>query len=239
MRERDTRKPAERLRYAIECMPLETKRAMLDGIRANPIIVGAYVDGDGGVCPMLAAHRNGGRTNFATLRARLGPLHRRARPRAPAPPSARCARSRRCSRRPSATTPGSGGRSATPLPSTTRSSSGAQSARSPPSTSGGGPPRTGERHRGASYAGATAGPGCACSAATTTTRPRSSASTSSSARCPRRRPPRTRTPNARSRSAVHSRRRPMWALAPVRSVSRASQHAPLRRRSHLPTVANP
>ncbi len=67
MRERDTRKPAERLRYAIECMPLETKRAMLEGVRANPIIVGAYVDGDGGICPMLAAHRNGGRTNFATF----------------------------------------------------------------------------------------------------------------------------------------------------------------------------
>ena len=31
------------------------------------IIVGAYTDGDGGVCPMLAAHRNGGRTNFGTF----------------------------------------------------------------------------------------------------------------------------------------------------------------------------
>ena len=31
------------------------------------MIVGAYVDKRGGVCPMLAAHRNGGRTNFGTF----------------------------------------------------------------------------------------------------------------------------------------------------------------------------
>jgi hypothetical protein len=37
---------------------------MLAGIRDNEIVVGAYVTRDGGVCPMLAAHRNGGRTDF-------------------------------------------------------------------------------------------------------------------------------------------------------------------------------
>jgi hypothetical protein len=37
---------------------------MLDGIAANTIIVGAYTDRRGGVCPMLAAHRHGGRTNL-------------------------------------------------------------------------------------------------------------------------------------------------------------------------------
>jgi hypothetical protein len=37
---------------------------MLDGIRANPIVVGAYTDGRGGVCPMLAAHRHGGRVTY-------------------------------------------------------------------------------------------------------------------------------------------------------------------------------
>ena len=35
---------------------------------------------DGGVCPMLAAHRNGGRTELRQLRPRLGPLHRRQAP---------------------------------------------------------------------------------------------------------------------------------------------------------------
>jgi hypothetical protein len=34
---------------------------------SNPIIVGAYTDRDGGVCPMLAAHRNGGRTSLASF----------------------------------------------------------------------------------------------------------------------------------------------------------------------------
>ena len=45
-------------------MPVETRGAMLDAIGRNPIIVGAYA-ADGGVCPMLAAHRNGGRTDYA------------------------------------------------------------------------------------------------------------------------------------------------------------------------------
>ena len=41
---------------------------MLRGIEANPIIVGAYVDrASGGICPMLAAHRNGGRTSLASF----------------------------------------------------------------------------------------------------------------------------------------------------------------------------
>jgi hypothetical protein len=48
-------------------MPLATRRAMLQGIEANRIIVGAYVDRQGGVCPMLAAHRNGGRTSLASF----------------------------------------------------------------------------------------------------------------------------------------------------------------------------
>ena len=52
---------------AIEWLPIETKRAMLDAIEHNRIIVGAYTDRDGGVCPMLAAHRNGGRTSYASF----------------------------------------------------------------------------------------------------------------------------------------------------------------------------
>jgi hypothetical protein len=51
------------LRLAIDCLPSSTRVAMLEGIRSNDIIVGAYTDG-GGICPMLAAHRAGGRTSF-------------------------------------------------------------------------------------------------------------------------------------------------------------------------------
>src|SRR2546423_6587955 len=64
---RRTRKRAAELRQAIDCLPEHTRRAMLDGIDSNQIIVGAYTDKDGGVCPMLAAHRNGGRTSLASF----------------------------------------------------------------------------------------------------------------------------------------------------------------------------
>lgn len=64
---RTPRRPARDLRIAIDCLPLQTRKAMLSGIEANRIIVGAYVDGRGGVCPMLAAHRNGGRTSLASF----------------------------------------------------------------------------------------------------------------------------------------------------------------------------
>lgn len=56
---------------------------MLEGIRSSDIIVGAYTS-DGGVCPMLAAHRNGGRTSmisFANAWDRFALGGRRAGPR--------------------------------------------------------------------------------------------------------------------------------------------------------------
>lgn len=57
----------EHLRRVIDCLPPRTREAMLDGIRSNDIIVGAYSDRAGGVCPMLAAHRCGGRTSFVSF----------------------------------------------------------------------------------------------------------------------------------------------------------------------------
>ena len=57
----------EDLRRVIDCLPVRTREAMLEGIRSNEIIVGAYCDREGGICPMLAAHRNGGRTNFISF----------------------------------------------------------------------------------------------------------------------------------------------------------------------------
>ena len=64
---RRARDPITRLQTAIDCLPEPTRRAMLDGVRDNTIVVGAYTDGRGGVCPMLAAHRNGGRTSFLSF----------------------------------------------------------------------------------------------------------------------------------------------------------------------------
>ena len=59
--------PIDDLRFAIDCLPLRTRDAMLAGIRDSDIIVGAYSDRAGGVCPMLAAHRHGGRTSFVSF----------------------------------------------------------------------------------------------------------------------------------------------------------------------------
>src|SRR5919199_3750700 len=77
-------RPARDLRTAIDCLPLKTRKAMLAGIEANRIIVGAYTDRKGGVCPMLAAHRNGGRTSLASFAHAwdryTGVRGRRARP---------------------------------------------------------------------------------------------------------------------------------------------------------------
>ena len=58
----------QRLRTAVDAMPRNSREAMLRGIEENTIIVGAYTDrGSGGICPMLAAHRNGGRTDLASF----------------------------------------------------------------------------------------------------------------------------------------------------------------------------
>src|SRR5437764_14363292 len=74
----------EDLSRSIDCLPTRTKRAMLQGIDTNPIIVGAYSTRDG-ICPMLAAHRAGGRTDLIAFarawdRVALGG-RRRAKPR--------------------------------------------------------------------------------------------------------------------------------------------------------------
>jgi hypothetical protein len=65
---RTLRRPAQELRSAIDCLPERTRIAMLEGIdEENRIIVGGYTAPGGGVCPMLAAHRRGGRTSFASF----------------------------------------------------------------------------------------------------------------------------------------------------------------------------
>jgi len=65
---RPSSSPIERLRLAIDCLPLATREAMLAGVMTSErVIAGAYTDGEGGVCPMLAAHRAGGRTDFLSF----------------------------------------------------------------------------------------------------------------------------------------------------------------------------
>ena len=84
---RSGRDPITDLRRAIDALPVTTREAMLEGIRSNPIVVGAYTDDRGGICPMLAAHRNGGRTTLlafarswdAFARVRAGRVRRATR----------------------------------------------------------------------------------------------------------------------------------------------------------------
>ena len=65
MLRRPHRREAQRLRRVVDSLPYDTRVAMLAGMRRyDRIIVGAYTDRTGGVCPMLAAHRCGGRTDF-------------------------------------------------------------------------------------------------------------------------------------------------------------------------------
>jgi hypothetical protein len=58
------RDPITALERAIRSLPAATQAAMLEGIRVHPIVCGAYTDGRGGICPMLAAHRHGGRVTL-------------------------------------------------------------------------------------------------------------------------------------------------------------------------------
>jgi hypothetical protein len=60
-------KYAERLRLIVDTLPYETRVAMVEGLKQYDIIAGAYSNRDGGVCPMLAAHRCGGRTDLRSF----------------------------------------------------------------------------------------------------------------------------------------------------------------------------
>ena len=54
------------LRRSIDVLPERTRKAMLVGLENNTVITGAF-SGGGGVCPMLAAHREGDRTHCYTF----------------------------------------------------------------------------------------------------------------------------------------------------------------------------
>jgi hypothetical protein len=61
--ERRTELRAHALNRAIRELPLSTREAMLAAADADELIAGAYTDGHGRACPMLAAHRRGARTH--------------------------------------------------------------------------------------------------------------------------------------------------------------------------------
>jgi hypothetical protein len=75
------RDPITALERAIRSLPEPTRVAMLEGIRSNPIVCGAYTDGKGGICPMLAAHRHGGRVTMLAFARAWDNFTRAKRPR--------------------------------------------------------------------------------------------------------------------------------------------------------------
>lgn len=54
------------LRRSIDVLPERTRKAMLVGLGNNTVITGAFAGGDG-ACPMMAAHRAGGRTSVCSF----------------------------------------------------------------------------------------------------------------------------------------------------------------------------
>jgi hypothetical protein len=53
----------ERLRGAVDALPPHARVAMLEGLRGETIVAGAYVGTGASVCPMVAVHRRGVRTD--------------------------------------------------------------------------------------------------------------------------------------------------------------------------------
>ena len=55
------------LRRSIDVLPERTRKAMLVGLGNNTVITGAFAASKDGACPMMAAHRAGGRTSCCTF----------------------------------------------------------------------------------------------------------------------------------------------------------------------------
>lgn len=55
------------LRRSIDVLPERTRQAMLIGLKNNTVITGAFAGSKDGACPMMAAHREGGRTSCCTF----------------------------------------------------------------------------------------------------------------------------------------------------------------------------
>src|SRR5437588_6022568 len=82
MDDRRRQREAQALRRAVDGLPATTKRAMLAATGSEDLIVGAYTDRRGRMCPMLAAHRRGARTDVGAFPVAWDAFARARRPRA-------------------------------------------------------------------------------------------------------------------------------------------------------------
>jgi hypothetical protein len=83
--ERRRRRQAHGLGRAVDELPITARRAMLAALEADELIVGAYTDRSGRVCPMLAAHRRGARTDVGSFPRAWDAFGRARRPRLATP----------------------------------------------------------------------------------------------------------------------------------------------------------
>src|SRR2546423_15722486 len=68
---------------AVECLPYDTRVAMLEALDSEPILAGAFIDGSGSMCPMLAAKRRGASTGVESFARAWGVFTRAADRKAP------------------------------------------------------------------------------------------------------------------------------------------------------------
>jgi hypothetical protein len=73
------------LNRAVRAMPFDARRAMLDALEGDELIVGAYTDRRGRTCPMLAVHRRGARTDVGDFPRAWDAFARARRPRTATP----------------------------------------------------------------------------------------------------------------------------------------------------------
>ena len=74
-------KRARELREAVDELPISTRQAMLTAVENDELIVGAYTDRRGRICPMLAAHRRGARTDVGRFPRAWDAFAQASRPR--------------------------------------------------------------------------------------------------------------------------------------------------------------
>lgn len=70
---------------AVRDLPSDARRAMLDALENDELIVGAYTDRRGRPCPMLAAHRRGARIDVGDFPRAWDAFGRARRPRGATP----------------------------------------------------------------------------------------------------------------------------------------------------------
>jgi hypothetical protein len=80
---RDAR--ARCLSRAVRELPRDLRQAMLEALDEDELIIGAYADRRGRVCPMLAAHRLGARTHVGEFPRAWDAFGRAKRPRPASP----------------------------------------------------------------------------------------------------------------------------------------------------------